>query len=71
VSYRLIVELISAATTKKGSTGRCEFDPTLYPKGIAVSDEEMAKINILRDEFHGEWNSTIYPRDHLNGAVDT
>ena len=50
---------------------RCELDPALYPKGITVSDEEMAEINIVRDEFHGEWNYTIYPGDHPDRAVDT
>jgi hypothetical protein len=71
VSYRVIVELISATTTKTGLTVRCELDPTLYPKGITVSDEEMAAIDIVRDEFHGEWNYTICPRGHPDRAVDT
>ena len=71
VSYRVIVDLISATTTKTGLTVRCELDPALYPKGIIVSDEEMAAIDIVRDEFHGEWNYTIYPRNHPDRAVDT
>jgi hypothetical protein len=71
VSYRVIVELISATTTKTGLTVQCELDPTLYPKGITVSDEEMARINIVRDEFHGEWNYTICPGHHQDRAVDT
>jgi Rhodopirellula transposase DDE domain len=32
-----------------------------YPKGITVSDAEMAAINITRAEFHGDWNYTISP----------
>ena len=31
------------------------------PKGITVSDAEMAAINITRHDFHGEWNYTISP----------
>jgi hypothetical protein len=58
VSYRVIVELISATTTKTGLTVRCELDPGQYPSGIIVSDAEMAAINIKRAEFHGEWNYT-------------
>jgi hypothetical protein len=58
VSYRVIVELISATTTKTGLTVRCELDPGQYPSGIIVSDAEMAAINIKRPEFHGEWNYT-------------
>ena len=45
VSYRVIVDLISATTTKTGLTVRCELDPALYPKGIVVSDREMAGID--------------------------
>jgi hypothetical protein len=62
VSYQVIVDLISATTTDKGLTVRCELDENTYPKGILVSDEDMAAINIVRDEFHGEWNYTIRPR---------
>jgi len=61
VSYRVIVDLISATTTKTGLTVRCELDTGQYPSGIVVSDAEMAAINIKRDEFHGEWNYTISP----------
>jgi len=41
---------------------RCELDPNRYPKGVTVSDAEMAGLNIARDEFHGEWNYTLSPR---------
>ena len=61
VSYRVIVDLISATTTKTGLTVRCEIDQNRYAKGIAVSDAEMAALNITHHEFHGEWNYTIAP----------
>ena len=64
VSYRVILQLISATTTKTGLTVRCELDPGQYPKGIVVSDAEMAAINIKRAEFHGEWNYIISPNYH-------
>jgi Rhodopirellula transposase DDE domain len=64
VSYRVIVELISATTTKTGLTVRCELDTTQYPSGIVVSDADMAAINVKRAEFHGDWNYTISPNDH-------
>ena len=60
--YRTIVELIGATTSTAGLTVRCELDENLYPAGIKVSDEDMAQLNILRDDFHGEWNYTIKPR---------
>jgi hypothetical protein len=61
VSYRVIIDLISATTTETGLTVRCQLDQNIYPKGIAVSNEEMAAINIERAEFHGEWNYVIRP----------
>jgi hypothetical protein len=61
VSHQVIVQLIGATTTEKGLKVCCEIDGNLYPKGVAVSDEEMQAINITRDEFHGEWNYTIAP----------
>jgi hypothetical protein len=71
VSYRVIVDLISATTTKAGLTVRCELDPALYPKGVIVSDAEMAAVNIQRDPFHGEWNYTILPSNDRDQAVDS
>jgi len=61
VSYRVIVDLISATTTDTGLTVRCELDSADYPKGIVVSDREMDGLNISRDAFHGEWNYTMQP----------
>lgn len=61
VSHQVIVQLIGATTTEKGLKVCCEIDGNLYPKGVAVCDEEMQAINITRDEFHGEWNYTIAP----------
>ncbi len=62
VSYRVIVDLISATKTKTGLTVRCELDPEIYPKGVVVSDREFAAIKIKPAEFHGEWNYTISPQ---------
>jgi hypothetical protein len=57
-----VVELIASTTTRTGLTVRCELDTRTYPKGIKVSDEEMASLNIKGDAFHPEWNYTISPR---------
>jgi Rhodopirellula transposase DDE domain len=69
VSHRVIVELISATTTKTGLAVRCELDTGQYPKGIVVSDVEMAAINLKRAEFHGEWNYTISPNTYPPNCV--
>jgi len=62
ISRLAVVELIANTTTKTGLTVRCELDTNTYPKGIKVSDEEMANLNIMGDKFHPEWNYTISPR---------
>jgi hypothetical protein len=63
VSHQVIVQLIAATTTKAGLTVRCELDQNIYPAGVKVSDEELKAVEILRHEFHGEWNYTIRPSD--------
>lgn len=61
-SLGTIVNLIASTTTKKGLQIEAEIDKNEYEKGIKVSDEEMALLNIERDSFHGEWNYKIMPR---------
>jgi hypothetical protein len=59
--YETIVQLIGATKTKKGLTIKCQLDENKYQKGIVISDEEFGKINLVKDDFHGEWNYTIKP----------
>lgn len=61
VSYRVIIDLISATTTDTGLTVRCELDPNTYPMGTVVPNAEMNAINLVRNAFHGDWNYTIRP----------
>ena len=61
ITHEVIVQLIGATTTNTGLTVACRIDTNLYPKGVSVSDEEMAAINLTHDDFHGEWNYTISP----------
>ena len=69
VSYRVIVDLISATTTETGLTVRCELDPAVYPKGVTVPDVEMEALNIVRDAFHGDWNYTIQSQRRPGHAI--
>jgi len=61
-SYRTIVQLIAATTTEAGLKVRAELDENKYPKGIKVSDAQLAAVNLSRHSFHGDWNYTISPR---------
>jgi hypothetical protein len=71
ISHRVIVNLIAATTTRTGLSVHCELDKNLYPKGIVVSDDDFAAINITRADFHGEWNYTISPNNRLDRADDS
>ena len=46
---------------EKGLKVRATWDDRVYSKGIKISDEDLAKINIQRANFRGEWNYTISP----------
>ena len=61
LSHQLILQLISATTTKTGLNVACRIDANEYPKGIVVTDAEIAAINLTPNTFHGEWNYTISP----------
>jgi hypothetical protein len=61
VTHEVIVELISATTTKTGLTVRSRIDDRIYPKGRRVSDAQLALVNLEPHTFHGEWNYTIHP----------
>lgn len=57
-----IVKLIAATTTAKGLKVTCRLDRRKYPTGRAVTDDEMQRVNLQRDEFRGECNYVIRPR---------
>lgn len=59
----VIVSLIAATTTQTGLSIQCQLDLNQYPTGIKISDEELASINIIGDEFHPNWNYTIMPQN--------
>jgi len=56
-----IINLISNTTTKTGLQVYAAIDEHSYPKGIKISDEELATVNLHREDFHGEWNYQIAP----------
>jgi hypothetical protein len=60
-SLAVIVDLIGATTTKQGLKVHAERDLGSYPKGVKVTDAELAAIILKAHDFHGEWNYTIIP----------
>jgi len=61
ISHEVIVNLIGSTTNRKGLHIRAELDTATYPTGLKVTDEELGKVNLTPDTFHGEWNYTIAP----------
>ena len=66
-SLQVIIDLIGSTTTSTGLKVYARLDPGEYEKGIKVTDGELAAVNIVRDEFHPDWNYTIHPNQ--SGAL--
>lgn len=60
-SLQTIIELIGSTSTSTGLKVYASLDDRTYQKGVQISDEDIAKVRITRDTFHGEWNYTITP----------
>jgi len=59
----VVVSLIESTTTEAGLKVQCVLDGNVYETGIKVSEEELERVNISRDDFHGEWNYCISPSE--------
>jgi len=62
LTHATVVDLIGATRTTKGLRVRCVLDTNHYPPKLAISDTQMESLNLVRDDFHGDWNYTIHPR---------
>lgn len=65
VNYETVVNLISSTKTASGLHVKCRLDRGKYPTGGKLSKEEIISIKLTRNEFHGDWNYTISPREKL------
>jgi hypothetical protein len=59
--YETVVKLIAKTTTAKGLTVTCRLDRRKYATGRKVTTDDMKRINLHPDRFHGEWNYVIRP----------
>ena len=69
LTHATIVSLISNTRTSTGLKVRCRLDKGVYPTKVLISDEQMATLNLVRDDFHGDWNYTIRPNKIRNGNL--
>lgn len=61
-TLEIIINLISATSTKTGLEVHAWLDEADYPDKLRITDEQLAEVWIIRNKFHGEWNYTIHPR---------
>ena len=62
ISHQVIIDLIAATTTTTGLTVKSKIDTNTYEKGLKVSDQQMAELQLRREKFHGDWNYKLLPR---------
>ena len=58
-----VINLIGATTNDAGLKVYASLDEHIYKTGIKVSDEELGRVNLHKEDFHGEWNYRIEPQD--------
>ena len=63
-SYDVIINTISAVTTRTGLRVTAMLDDSPCPTGTRISDQRVKDLeerHLTRHEFHGEWNYTVLP----------
>ncbi len=61
-TYRVVVELIAATTTRTGLRVQADLDTGCHPLQQKVTDAEVAAIPLTRHDWHPDWNYTINPQ---------
>lgn len=62
INRAAVVYLIANTRTTQGLRVRAELDTTHYETGQKVHNTEMARLRLVPNEFHGEWNYKLIPR---------
>ena len=60
-SLEIIINLIANTSTSTGLKLYARLDEETYERGIDITDEQLAAVNITRHPFHGDWNYTVIP----------
>jgi hypothetical protein len=60
-SHDVVINSITATTTRTGLTVQARLDDGTYPTGVKVSNAQMAALPVSRHPFHGDWNYTLHP----------
>jgi hypothetical protein len=60
-SYAAIVQLIGKTATTTGLKIRSELDENEYPTKQTATADQIARLQLRPEDFHGEWNYTVTP----------
>jgi len=61
INHEVIINLISSTTNKSGLQIVAELDKNEYKKGIKITDDQLASVNILFHKVNEKLNYTIFP----------
>jgi hypothetical protein len=64
-TYETVVNLIGNTTNRAGLLVQARLDRRKYPTGRKISAKQMRELKIERDDFHGDWNYVIRPRNEM------
>lgn len=60
-SYETILKYARTTRTSTGLRVRSRLVDRFYPKGVRVSDDDMAQLNLTRHQILPDWNYTLQP----------
>jgi hypothetical protein len=60
-SHEVVVNLIGATTNKRGLKVQAHLDTGSYPKGLKITNADVAAVPLTRHDFHSDWNYTVHP----------
>ncbi|MDR1993234.1 MAG: ISAzo13 family transposase [Nitrososphaerota archaeon] len=61
ISLVAMVDLVGGSTFEGDLTVRCAVDQMVYRSVVGVSDEVLARVNLRKEVFLGDWNYSILP----------
>jgi len=62
-SLEVIINLIGSTTTTQGLKIYARLDEGDYPKGVKITDAQLAEVKLTRASFHGDWNYSVKPSE--------
>lgn len=66
VDHSTVVRLIRHTRTQTGLSVSCALDTRRYPKGIKLSQEQIAEISLYKHGVLPNWNYTLLPNENRN-----